>query len=133
MSERIRSQVSREVPSHGGGSSGDPFGAVQAAGLVGISAGPYCQQMPVGGRTVAQVRARFGAHFDIDPTAEAVVDGRPASEDTVLRTGQMLTFTRAGGEKGGARAPRAARQARGSRVDGARRGAARRRRLLVCA
>ncbi len=37
---------------------------------------------------------------DIHPEARALLDGSPVDDDTVVRTGQSLTFVRPSGEKG---------------------------------
>ncbi len=104
MTERTRPAQLRDSLFPGGG-AGDPFGAALQSGLVGVSCGPHSDHLPLAGRTVAQVRARFGAHFDIDPRAEAVVGGQPVAEDTVLRAGQLLSFSRPAGEKGAQEPP----------------------------
>ena len=68
--------------------------------LARVAHGVYVEQLPVVGMSVADVRARFAGRLDIDPETQAILDGSPADESTVIRTGQMLTFIRAAGEKG---------------------------------
>jgi hypothetical protein len=51
--------------------------------------------------TVQQIRERFGDRLDIDPQSQAIVDGNEVNESTVVRAGQLLTFVRKAGEKGG--------------------------------
>ena len=69
-------------------------------GLVTVASGPYAEQLPVGNMTVRAVRARFGDRLDIDPASQAALDGQDVSDDTIIRTGQVLTFTHRAGEKG---------------------------------
>jgi hypothetical protein len=73
----------------------DTFGQI-----VTVSSGPYLEQLPVGNSTVGEIRRRFADRFDIDPQAQAVLDGNVAGDDTVVRAGQALMFTRRAGEKG---------------------------------
>jgi hypothetical protein len=98
MSER---QVKRERTGGRGPNPGiwdaqDPSGQMAT-----VTHGPYAEQLPVAGLTVAQIRTRFRDRFDLDPAATAVIDGNDASEDTTLRAGQLLMFMRRAGEKGG--------------------------------
>ena len=99
MLERMR------PPREGGAPGPDALGNIFAppgdnGGAVTVTHGPYREQLPLGGMSVAQVRARFRDRFDIDPTSQAIVDGHEVSDDTVVRSGQMLMFTRRAGEKG---------------------------------
>ena len=71
-----------------------------AGQLVTVSSGPYLEELPVGNSTVGEIRRRFADRFDIDPHAQAVLDGNVAGDDTVVRAGQALMFTRRAGEKG---------------------------------
>jgi hypothetical protein len=68
--------------------------------LVTVSSGPYLEQLPVGNSTVGEIRRRFADRFDIDPQAQAVLDGNVANDGTIVRAGQALMFTRRAGEKG---------------------------------
>lgn len=52
------------------------------------------------GMTVAQVRNQFEGPMNIDPSATALLDGRAATDDTVVRDGQELVFSRPLGSKG---------------------------------
>ncbi len=74
---------------------GDPGGAVT------VCHGPYSEQLPVGEMTVRQIRERFGDRLDIDPQSQAIVDGNEVNGSTVVQAGQLLTFVRKAGEKGG--------------------------------
>jgi hypothetical protein len=97
MSELIRPHTGRTGPA--GGNAG-LFDTVSAPGQVTVSSGPYLEELPVGNSTVGEIRRRFADRFDIDPHAQAVLDGNVAGDDTVVRAGQALMFTRRAGEKG---------------------------------
>ena len=71
-----------------------------AGGLVAVSSGPYLEQLPVGNLSVGEIRRRFGARFDLDPQSQAVLDGHDVGDQTIVRPGQALMFTRRAGEKG---------------------------------
>jgi hypothetical protein len=98
MNERIRPHAERGGGAVGGaGLFDDPQTSSQ---LVTVSSGPYLEQLPVGGMTAGEVRRRFADRFDIDPNAQAVLDGQPVDDQTCVRPGQALMFTRRAGEKG---------------------------------
>jgi hypothetical protein len=97
MNERIRPQLERGAAGGGGGLFDDNQPANQ---LVSVSSGPYLEQLPVGDSTVGEVRHRFADRLDIDPNAQAVLDGQPVDDQTRIRAGQALMFTRRAGEKG---------------------------------
>ena len=78
-----------------GGGAPDERGAIAT-----IASGPYAESLPVAGMTVAQVRERFAARFDIDPASQATIEGADVRDDTVIRAGQVLAFGRRAGEKG---------------------------------
>jgi hypothetical protein len=90
----------REGIGLGPGGSGDIFSGADAPGLVTVNHGPYCEQIPVGGMSVAEVRRRFRSRFDIDPHSQAYIDGAAVNDSTIVRTGQVLIFARKAGEKG---------------------------------
>ena len=98
--------MERQRPLREGGSGGpsilgSPFApAADSAGPVTVSHGPYSEQLPVGGMSVAQIRSRFRDRFDIDPTSQAILDGHEVGDDIVVGNGQMLAFVRRAGEKG---------------------------------
>ena len=98
MTERIRPHTERT--GRPGGSAGlfDDTGGASA--LVTVSSGPYLEELPVGNSTLGEIRRRFGDRFDIDPHAQAVLDGIVVGDDTTVRAGQALMFTRRAGEKG---------------------------------
>jgi hypothetical protein len=72
----------------------------QSPPLVTVASGLYAEQLPVGDRTVSEIRSRFRDRFDIDPRSQAVLDGNDVNDDTVVRSGQVLVFTNRAGEKG---------------------------------
>lgn len=77
----------------------DPAG--QDPGMMAsVSHWPYCEQLPVAGMSVGEVRQRYADRFDIDPRSRAVVDGNEVGDETVVSPGQMLMFVRRAGEKG---------------------------------
>jgi hypothetical protein len=98
MTERHRPPTERG-PSQGPGAS-DPLGTPLADSLVGLTVGPYGGQLPLAGRSVAEIRRRYGDRYDIAPQMQAFVDNAPVDDDTVLRAGQVLTFMHLSGEKG---------------------------------
>jgi hypothetical protein len=98
MNEQTR--LRREAHGFGPGGLGGPCADDDAPALVTISHGPYTEQLPVGNITVGEVRRRYRDRFDIDPRSTALVDGSEAGDDTALRPGQMLMFSRRAGEKG---------------------------------
>jgi hypothetical protein len=61
---------------------------------------PYSESLPVAGLSVEEVRRRYADRFDIDPLAEAIIDGLPADTSTIVSPGQLLMFVRRAGEKG---------------------------------
>ena len=80
---------------------GDPCNDPAAEpGLCTVTSGHYGEQLPVAGMRVRDIRARFRDRFDIDPQAQAIVDGTEVGDDYVIRTGQALMFSRKAGEKG---------------------------------
>ena len=92
--------ANRERTANAGGLGGIFDENHEPAGLVTVAVGPYVERLPLGNSTVAQIRARFGSRFDIDPRTQAVLDGHEVSDDTVVRTGQVLMFVHKSGEKG---------------------------------
>jgi hypothetical protein len=96
-----RTQTRRETLGPGLGGLGDLFAPNDsAATLVTVSHGPYSEALPVHDMTVAEIQARYRDRFDIDPHSQAVIDGNEVGNDTVVRAGQILLFTRRAGEKG---------------------------------
>ena len=102
MQEAIRQKSTTELGGTGGLGSpfGDGGGAPSVAAPVTVASGPYAEQLPVANMSVGEVRARFRDRLDLDPHSVAILDGRRVPEDTVLRSGQVLSFIRPAGEKG---------------------------------
>jgi hypothetical protein len=90
----------RERTANAGGLGGLFDDQHEPNGLVTVAVGPYVERLPLGNSSVAQIRARFGLRFDIDPRTQAVLDGHEVGDDTVVRTGQVLMFVHKSGEKG---------------------------------
>jgi hypothetical protein len=70
------------------------------SGRVEVIHGVYAHSLPLAGMTVRQARAELEERMNIAPGAVAVIDGVEATEDTVLREGQVLNFVTQAGEKG---------------------------------
>ena len=81
--------------------TGSPAGGGADAGTATVIHGVHLQELPVAGRTVAEIRERFGDRLGIDPESRAVLRNREVDEDTIVRTGEVLSFIRRAGEKGG--------------------------------
>jgi hypothetical protein len=92
--------TSRERTPNAGGLGGIFGDHHEPNGLVTVAVGPYVERLPLGNSSVAQIRARFGTRFDIDPRTQAVLDGHEVGDDIVVRTGQVLMFVHKSGEKG---------------------------------
>ena len=92
--------ITRERPTNAGGLGSIFDDNHEPGGLVTVAVGPYVERLPLGNSTVAQIRARSGPRFDIDPRTQAVLDGHEVGDDTVVRTGQVLMFVHKSGEKG---------------------------------
>lgn len=98
MSEELKKHTPKEKPS---GSSGDFTGAdSEPTGTVMVGSGVYLENLPVCGMTVKQVRDKFADRMDIAPEADAFIDGKQATPDTVLKVGNSLRFAHKAGEKG---------------------------------
>jgi hypothetical protein len=97
MNELIRPHAERPGPVTGAGLFDDSDSSGQ---LVSVSSGPYLEQLPVGNSSVGEIRRRFADRFDVDPHAQALLDGQPVDDQTTVRPGQALMFTRRAGEKG---------------------------------
>ena len=70
---------SRERPTSGG----NFFDAADNPDTVTVSNGPYGDNYPVAGMTVAQIRARLRDRLDIDPQSQAIVDGHDVGDEGV--------------------------------------------------
>jgi hypothetical protein len=85
------------------GSGGGPPVADDEGGgstMVTVSHWPYCERLPVGDMSVAEIRRRYAERFDIDPQSVATVDGHEVDPTTAVTAGQVLMFVRRAGEKG---------------------------------
>lgn len=69
-------------------------------GTVTVTHGPYAESLPVAGMQVQAVRERYWDRFDIDPRSQAILDGNPVGDDTLIAAGQTLSFITRAGEKG---------------------------------
>ena len=101
--EKVRSRSSVVSGISGldmGGGDDMLSGAADSGAMVTVTHVPYSERLPVGGMAVREVRERLRDRLDIGPGSQAIVDGAPVSEDTVLRAGQSLRFNRHSGEKG---------------------------------
>lgn len=80
----------------------DLFGADDQTtpGMVQVSSGPHREYLPVGNMTVGEIRRRFRDRFDLDPQSRPYLDGQDIGDETIVRPGQSLTFSRRAGEKG---------------------------------
>ena len=97
MQEQIRPNHESFGPA---GGLGSVFDAEEAPQLVTVTSGLYRENLPVGNSSVGEIRRRMRDRLDIDPHAQAVLDGREVGDDIVVRPGQALMFTRRAGEKG---------------------------------
>ncbi len=79
---------------------GNPFAMGDDGGQVTIDYGVYREQLPLGGRTVGEIRRIAGPRYDIDPRAPAMVEAQFVGNETVVRAGQTVQFMRHSGEKG---------------------------------
>jgi hypothetical protein len=70
------------------------------ADLVTVVHGPYAEDLPVGGMSVGEIRARFRDRFDIDPRSQAMLDGVEVGDEVTVRPGMQLFFAKRAGEKG---------------------------------
>lgn len=50
--------------------------------------------------SVGEIRRRFRDRLDIDPQSQAFINGQAVSNDTVVRAGQVLSFTQLAGANG---------------------------------
>lgn len=100
MKEKKRTEKQKQAGG-GGGSIFDNAPSVPPVDQhVNVSCGPYAEQLPVVGMTVGEVRKRFADRMDIDPKAQAIVNGTAGGEDYILKAGEGLMFVKHAGEKG---------------------------------
>jgi hypothetical protein len=100
MTEQIKRRRPEAEP-FGVGGPGDAFAdQVETDRTATVSHGPYLERLPVANMSVREIRARFGDRLDIAPQSQAVIDGQEVGEDTIVQTGEHITFVRKAGEKG---------------------------------
>jgi len=88
-------------PANPGSPLDDPFpGLEESAGLATITHGPYAEQVPIAGMTVATIRRNLGDRYNIPANGLGFVDGNQVDDDTVIRAGQVLTFMHRANAKG---------------------------------
>ena len=97
--EQERQHEQREAPGPQGIGSIFDSGR-RAGGNVTVMHGPYAERLPVGSRTIAEIRSDFATRLDLDENAVAILDGHEVDDQTVVHEGQVLLFTRRAGEKG---------------------------------
>ena len=100
MSETERPRPPADSPTPEG--LGNPFalGGGDADGAVEINYNVYHEQLPLGGRTVGEIRRIVGPRYDIALHALALIDGQTATDDVVVHAGQSVRFMHHAGEKG---------------------------------
>lgn len=99
MAEMLQ-QPQQRVGSPGGWS--DPFAPADVENMVHVQSGAgfHEEYLPVAGMTVGEVSRRYADRMNLAPDMQAFIDGRPASEDTILQAGTQLYFARRAAEKG---------------------------------
>src|SRR5689334_25363037 len=114
MNERPRPDREQPGAPTGAPSLFDPSPETPAP--VTVSSGPYIEQLPLGRRSVGEIRRLIGTRLDLDPQSQAVLDGHDVGDDIVVQPGQALMFTRRAGEKGASARPAIALTIEGSEV-----------------
>ena len=83
MNERERPAAPGELALPEG--LGNPFALGDDGGPVTIDYGVYREDLPLGGRTVGEIRRIAGPRYDIDPRAPAIVEAQFVGNETVVR------------------------------------------------
>ena len=97
MNERIRPQ--RETA--GGGIGAAIFaGPDPVSQNILVTNGLYRETLPMANSSVGEIRRRLSERLDIDPQAQAVLDGTEVGDHVIVQPGQALMFMRRAGEKG---------------------------------
>jgi hypothetical protein len=78
---------------------------VDTAGLATLTHGPYVESVPIAGLTVGTIRRRFTDRYNLPADGLGMVDGHMVGDDTVIRSGQLLTFMHRANAKGGESPP----------------------------
>jgi uncharacterized protein YggU (UPF0235/DUF167 family) len=77
---------------------------VKTVKTVKVVSGINVIEVPVAGKTVAEIREALAQPLSISPEAEAVVDGKKVDEDdekdVTIEEGQQLEFVKSAGVKG---------------------------------
>ena len=95
-----KNKEAKSTPGNGSDSVFDGLADLTVNKNVSVSSGPYCEDLPVTGTSVSEVRRKFGDRFDIDAQSQAIVNGAPVDENYILNAGESLMFIRHAGEKG---------------------------------
>lgn len=95
MKEKKRTEKENPI----GGDGGSVFDNL-TPGVVHIGSGPYAEDLPVAGKTVGEIRQKYSDRYDINPQSVAIINGKPAGEDSVLMDRDTLLFIHHAGEKG---------------------------------
>lgn len=97
MQEKQKKPVEGPSPSFSGfgfdDGSNDPLS-------VNVGSGGYNENLPVAGKTVGEIRKKFKTRMEIADESVPVINGKDATEDTVVGQGQKLQFIHKAGEKG---------------------------------
>ena len=78
----------------------DPTPTPQQRAQVQVISGAHLQSFPLAGLCVSHARALLDPLLALAPRAPTLVNGRPASDDDLLQTGDTLEFVHQAGEKG---------------------------------
>lgn len=72
----------------------------KALGKVQVIHGIYDSSFDIAGKTVAYAREQLGEMYNIPKDAQALIDGNPVAEDTLLPQDSTLEFIKNAGQKG---------------------------------
>jgi hypothetical protein len=98
LRRRRQEQQPRETPRGGAPSSEEEPEATPTG--VQVIWGAMAQQMELSGMSVGDAHVLLQQAFNLAPEVTALVDGRLATGDHRLVSGQVLEFVRPAGEKG---------------------------------
>ncbi len=99
MKEKQQARLNPSGPTSGG--LFDDGSVFDDSGMATVQHGAYVEHLPVANMTVGEVRERFRDRLDIHPEAQAVMGGSFVGNDTSIRAGEVVTFVRPAGAKGG--------------------------------
>jgi len=100
MSDGERSRAPGELPVPEGLGNRFAMSGASSGGMLTVEYGVFREQLPLGGRPVAELRRIVGPRFDIDRRAIVIVDGNPVDDETVVQAGQEVRFMHFSGQKG---------------------------------